>query len=133
MFEFAWTHWRNSDGIWDHLRDPDDTTLRRAHRTSGTDAYFSRAHVTNAHTLAQDLTVKDMWIACLRAHQKNDSFVSCSVKTTPQVTHFLEAKVCNNLATDEIDDHRIQSDDKCISELQNPEGKTSVLDIASAW
>ena len=32
------------------------------------------------------------------------------VKTTPQMTRFRNAKVCNNLATDEIDDHRIQSD-----------------------
>ena len=31
-------------------------------------------------------------------------------KTTPQMTRFRDAKVCNNLATDEIDDHRIQSD-----------------------
>ena len=55
------------------------------------------------------------------------------VKTTPQMTRFRDAKVCNNLATEEIDDHRIQSDYKCISGLQNPEGKNSTLDIASAW
>ena len=35
------------------------------------------------------------------------------VKTTPQMTRFLDAKVCNNLVTDKIDDHRIQSDYKC--------------------
>ena len=57
---------------------------------------------------------------------------SC-VKTTPQMTRFRDAKVCNNLATDEIDDHRIQSDYKCISGLQNPKGKNSTLGIASAW
>ena len=34
-------------------------------------------------------------------------------------------QVCNNLTTGEIDDHRIQSDYKCTSELQNPEGKNS--------
>ena len=56
-----------------------------------------------------------------------------SVKTTPQMTRFRDGKVCNNLATDEIDDHRIQSDYKCISGLQNPEGKNSTLGIASAW
>ena len=56
------------------------------------------------------------------------------VKTTPQMTRFRDAaKVCNNLATDEIDDHRIQSDYKCTSGLQNPEGKNSTLGIASAW
>ena len=33
-----------------------------------------------------------------------------TVKTTPQMIRFRDAKVCNNLATDEIDDHRIQSD-----------------------
>ena len=49
------------------------------------------------------------------------------------MTRFRDAKVCNNLATDEIDDHRIQFDYKCISRLQNPEGKNSTLGIASAW
>ena len=42
-------------------------------------------------------------------------------------------QVCNNLATDEIDDHRIQSDYKCIRGRQNPEEKNSTLGIASAW
>ena len=55
------------------------------------------------------------------------------VKTTPQMTRFRDAKVCNNLVTDEIDDHRIQSDYKCTIRLQNPEGKNSTLGIASAW
>ena len=32
------------------------------------------------------------------------------VQTTPQMTRFRDVKVCKNLATDEIDDHRIQSD-----------------------
>ena len=32
------------------------------------------------------------------------------VKTTPRMTRFRDAKVCNNLATNEIEDHRIQSD-----------------------
>ena len=49
------------------------------------------------------------------------------------MTRFRDATVCSNLATDEIDDHRIQSDYKCKSELQNPEGKNSTLGIASAW
>ena len=39
------------------------------------------------------------------------------------MTRFRDAKVCNNLVADEIDDHRIQSDYKYKSELQNPEGK----------
>ena len=34
-------------------------------------------------------------------------FRGASVKTTPRMTRFRDAKVCNNLATDEIDDHRI--------------------------
>ena len=55
------------------------------------------------------------------------------VKTTPQITRFHDAKVCNNWPQMRIDDHRIQSDYKYKSELQNPEGKTSVLGIASAW
>ena len=49
------------------------------------------------------------------------------------MTRFRDAKVCNNLVTDEIDDHRIQSDYKCTIGLQNPEGKISALGIASAW
>ena len=56
-----------------------------------------------------------------------------SVKTTPQMTRFRDAKVCNNLVTDEIDDHRVQSDYKCTTGLQNPEGKNSTLGIAYAW
>ena len=56
-----------------------------------------------------------------------------SVKTTPQMTRFRDAKVCNNLVTDEIDDHRKQSDYKCTIGLQNPKGKNSTLGIASAW
>ena len=55
------------------------------------------------------------------------------VKTTPQMTRFRDAKVSNNLVTDEIDDHRIQSDYKCTIRLQNPEGNNSTLGIASAW
>ena len=42
---------------------------------------------------------------------------------------FRDVKVCKNLVTDEIDDHRIQSDYKCTSGLQNPEGKNSTLGI----
>ena len=56
-----------------------------------------------------------------------------SLKTPPQMTRFRDVKVCNNLATDEIDDHRIQSDNKCTIGLQNPEGKNSTLGIAYAW
>ena len=32
-----------------------------------------------------------------------------AVKATPQMIRFRDAKVCNNVATDEMDDHRIQS------------------------
>ena len=39
------------------------------------------------------------------------------------MTRFRDAKVCNNLATDEIDDDRIQSDYKCTIGLQYPKGK----------
>ena len=54
------------------------------------------------------------------------------VKTTLQMTRFRDAKLCNNLGTHEIDDHSVQSHYKYKSELQNPEGKNSVLGIASA-
>ena len=48
------------------------------------------------------------------------------------MTRFRDAKVCNNWPQVRIDDHSIQSDYKYTSELQNPEGKKSVLGIASA-
>ena len=54
-------------------------------------------------------------------------------KIAPQMTRFRDAKVCKNLVTDEIDDHRIQSDYKCAIGLQYPEGKNSTLGIAYAW
>ena len=62
-----------------HATGGEDSTPRRTHRTLGTDAYFSRAHVIDAHALAQDLTVKDTWIVCLRALIKSHSVVSCFV------------------------------------------------------
>ena len=49
------------------------------------------------------------------------------------MTRFRDAKVCNKWLQVRIDDHRIQSDYKYKSELQNPEGKKSVLVITSAW
>ena len=55
------------------------------------------------------------------------------VNTTPQMTRFRDARVCNNWLQVRIDDHGIQSDYKYKSELQNPEGKKSVLGITSAW
>ena len=78
------------------------------------------------------------FLECLLSHDLARQSGPCpslfaAVKTAPQMTRFRDAKVCNNLATDEIDDHRIQSDYKCTSGLQNPEGKNSTLGIASAW
>ena len=54
-------------------------------------------------------------------------------KTTPEMIRFRDAKVCKNWIQIRIGDHRIQSDYKYKSEPQNPEGKKSVLGIASAW
>ena len=45
------------------------------------------------------------------------------------MTRFRDAKVCKNIATVKIDDHRIQSGYKCTVGLQNPEGKNSVLGV----
>ena len=42
---------------------------------------------------------------------------------------YRDAKVCNNWLQVRTDDHRIQSDYKYKSELQNPVGKKSVLGI----
>ena len=49
------------------------------------------------------------------------------------MTRCRDGKVCNNWLQMKIDDHRILSDYKCKSGLQHPEGKNSVLGIASAW
>ena len=50
------------------------------------------------------------------------------------MTRFRDAKVCNNLATDEIHDHRIKSGQQCESGLQYPERKkTPHFVIACAW
>ena len=52
-------------------------------RTRHTDAHFSRVahmrHISNADALAQDLTVKDMWIVYLRVVIESHWFVSCFV------------------------------------------------------
>ena len=40
-------------------------------------------------------------------------YQSRNVKTTPQMTRFHDAKVCNNWLQMKIDDHIIQSDYKC--------------------
>ena len=45
---------------------------------------------------------------------------------------FSRWKSVQQLATDEIDDHKIQSDYKCAIGLENPRGKNSALGIASA-
>ena len=42
------------------------------------------------------------------------------------MTRFCDAKVCNTLVTDDIDDQRIQSDYKCTKDEKNPEGKNSL-------
>ena len=55
------------------------------------------------------------------------------VKTIPRMTRFRDAKVCNNRLQVRIDDHRIQSDYKYKSELQNAKRNKSVFDITSAW
>ena len=39
-------------------------------------------------------------------------------KATHQMTHFRDGKVFKNLATDEIDDHRTQSDHKWTTKIQ---------------
>ena len=69
-----------------------------------------------------------------------DALASCwhvvravPVAATPQMTRFRDAKVCNKWLQVRIHDHRIQSDYKYKSELQNPEGKKSVLGVTSAW
>ena len=53
--------------------------------------------------------------------------LTVDVKTTPQMTRFRNVKVCNTLATDEIDEVWLQH------ELQHPEGNKSTLGIAYAW
>ena len=50
------------------------------------------------------------------AHRK-----ALGVKTTHQMTRFRDGKVFKNLATDEIDDHRIQSDYKWTTKSRRKE------------
>ena len=85
--------------------------------------------------------VRQSRMLCLRRRAKMASFALtlyglvsfAHVQTTPQMTRFRDVKVCNNLVTDEIDDHRIQSDCKCTIGQQYPERKNSTLGIAYAW
>ena len=69
----------------------------------------------------------------IRSTQRKMLRLIVQTKTTPQMTRFRDIKLCNNLVTDEIDDHSIQSDYKCTIGLQYPEGKNSTLGIAYAW
>ena len=103
----------------------------KAHDVIGPSVLFHkvwRSHATEAE-IAAGLT------SPLEAHgdEAADKLAARGVKTTPQMTRFRDAKVCNNWLQMKIDDHRIQSDYKCVSGLQNPEGKNSTLGIASAW
>ena len=91
-----------------------------------TDVSLDLKEITLARCRLGTVHTKGRREADIQTHTK-------SVKTTPQMTRFRDAKVCDNLVTDEIDDHRIQSDHKCTSGLQNPEGKNSTLGMASAW
>ena len=78
-------------------------------------------------TTARQKEIQYLWDTPPKRKHEHD------VKTTPQMTRFRDVKVCNNLVTDEIDDHRIQSDYKCTIGLQYPKGKNSTLGIAYAW
>ena len=66
-------------------------------------------------------------------HQQWEARTWTVCVSTPQMTRFRDAKVCNNWLHKRIEDHRIQSDYKYKSELQNPEGKKSVLGTSSGW
>ena len=68
--------------------------------------------------------VQTLWVNKLNSNM---------VKTTPQMTRFRDAKMCNNWLQVRIDDHRIQSEYKCTIGLQNPEGKNSTLGISAWW
>ena len=74
----------------------------------------------------------DFFVRCGAAFMNVTSPHGEAAKTTPQMTRFRDGKVCNNLDTDEKDGDRIQSDYKCTSGLQIPEGKNSTLGLASA-
>ena len=68
-----------------------------------------------------------LWLASVQVWKsapRVELFSSKPVKTTPQMTRFRDGKVCNNWLQMKIDDHRMQSDYKCKSGLQHPEGKT---------
>ena len=69
----------------------------------------------------------------MKQEQKVESLYNCISELPPQMTRFRDEKVCNSWLQVRIDDHRIQSGYKYKSELQNPDGKKSVLGITSAW
>ena len=88
------------DTRWARIWKPDDSVPfgRRAKaRITFSDAYLGGFFITVLQSV------------CSHGH----------VKTTPRMTRFRDAKVSNNLVSDEIDDHRIQSDYKCTIGLQN--------------
>ena len=49
------------------------------------------------------------------------------------MTRFRDGKVCNNLATDEIDDHRIQSDYKCKVDCNIQKGRLHTWYCVCVW
>ena len=88
---------------------------------------FSRTRLDTSNSLSKGQHAGSPMKSNIKMHIKHP------VKTTPQMTRFRDVKVCKNLVTDEIDDHRIQSNYKCTIGLQYPEGKNSTLGIAYAW
>ena len=113
------------------------TFTSRGSRGCGADTRLDAKITCVPSALREWWTWKDVSPILTLDHPYRASLTGCHVidrvKTTSQMTRFRDGKVCNNLTTDEIYDHRIQSDYKCISKLQYPEGNNSTLGIASAW
>ena len=108
------------------------TTSRKCTKRSRSTLQIAK----DTHSLLEEISIQNWDLVTEQNAQVlagTQSTRETNVNTTPQMTRFRDEQVCNNLATDEIDDHRIQSDYKSISGLQNPEGKNLVFGIASTW
>ena len=105
------------------------TSTHHSHSHSHTDTQHNYTNQPNNHQPTKTHTNTQTPTPTHRT--RTHTLTSCKDNTSND--RFRDVQVCNNLVTDEIDDHRIQSDYKCIIGLQYPEGKNSTHGIAYAW
>ena len=101
------------------------TTQRRQRTRTHTITYW---HIQTQHSFPAQIQAHLIPSGTRLVQLYQDGcFLHDAVKTTPQMTRFRDAKVCNNLVTDEIDDHRIQSDYNKNCNIQKERNLHSVL------